>query len=101
MTEPEPVNLEYDEIIARAELLEQPIPDPPSENPNPPSRLAMAIQAAADLGFSADNMRYYLDQGRKERENLAESLRNAAKAYEEADEQAAEAVDNTDIGSQA
>lgn len=42
--------------------------------------------------MSADNVRLYLSVGERERRRLAQSLRKAAKAYEENDENAAEAL---------
>lgn len=54
--------------------------------------------AAQQLVLSADNMREYLAAGAKERQRLATSLRNAAKAYGEVDEEAATALDNDGEG---
>jgi len=93
MTQPQTVQVEKEELLARADELEAQIPSPPTENPQAPCALAMAIKASQDLGLSADNMRLYLGVGERERRRLAESLRNAAKAYEDTDKEAADAVD--------
>ncbi|OSC40344.1 PPE domain-containing protein [Mycobacterium decipiens] len=96
MSAPQTLNVEHEELMARVAELEAPLPNPPSGNPVPPSQLAMVIRATAQIGLSADNMRLYLDAGSRERGRLAVSLRNAAKAYEETDEQAAQAIGKTD-----
>jgi hypothetical protein len=92
MTQAQTLNVEKDELLARADELEAPITGQPSENPQPPCTLAMVTNAAQQLGLSADNMRLYLGVGERERRRLAVSLRNAAKAYEELDEDAAQAL---------
>jgi hypothetical protein len=94
MSQPQTLNVEYDELMARAVELEAPIPGIPPGNPAPPCNIAMVVKGAQQLALSADNMRLYLGVGDRERKRLAESLRNAAKAYEEADEGAEEAFDN-------
>lgn len=96
MTQPQTLSVEYEELMARADELEVPIPGLPTENPQAPCVLPMVITAAAQLALSADNMRIYLETGEREWDALAESLRNAAKAYEEVDTGAAAAVDNGD-----
>ena len=48
--------------------------------------------AAARLALNADTIRMYLKGCEREWRNLAKSLRNAAKAYEEVDKGAAEAI---------
>jgi hypothetical protein len=83
---------EKEELLARADELEAPIPGLPSDPPQAPCALPMAIAAAEQLDWSAENMRRYLGVGERERRRLAESLRNAAKAYEEVDENVAEAI---------
>lgn len=88
------LNVEYAELIARADELAAPIAGAPTENGHPPCALELAARAAQQLGLSADNMRIYLQAGEREHGRLAQSLRNAAKAYEEADELAANALDN-------
>lgn len=94
MTEPQTLNVEYDELMGRADELEAPIPGLPYDSPVPPSNLAHATGAAAQLAFSGDDMRRYIAAGQREWSKLAESLRNAAKAYEEVDETAAQSIDN-------
>jgi len=92
MTQTLTLNVEKQEILARADELEAPLPGQPSENPMSPCALAVAGVAAAQLALSADNVRIYLDVSQRERQRLAQSLRNAAKAYEDADEDAAAAL---------
>ncbi|CNM26888.1 secreted ESX-1 substrate protein B EspB [Mycobacterium tuberculosis KT-0086] len=72
--------------------------DPPTDVPITPCELTAAKNAAQQLVLSADNMREYLAAGAKERQRLATSLRNAAKAYGEVDEEAATALDNDGEG---
>src|ERR1700761_706325 len=91
---PETLNVEYEELMARATELEVPRPGQPSQSPQAPCSLAMIQKAAQQIALSADNMRLYLGVGERERGRLAESLRNAAKAYEEADEGAEEAIED-------
>jgi hypothetical protein len=93
LTQPQLLNVEYEELMARADELEAPIPGQPVDNPKAPSALAQAVAAAQQLGLSADNMRLYVGVGEREWERLAESLRNAASAYEDVDDNAATAVD--------
>lgn len=92
-TEPT-LNVEYDELMKRADELEVPIPGPSDYSPQPPSQLAQATGAASQLALSADDMRKYMAAGMREWEKLAESLRNAAKAYEETDAAAADSITN-------
>ncbi|BBZ46744.1 PPE domain-containing protein [Mycobacterium parmense] len=98
MTQPGTLSVEYDELMARAAELEEPIPGMPTGNPAAPCNLGFVRRAAQQIGLSADNMRTYLGVGERERSRLAQSLRNAAKAYEEADEGAEEAIaDETSV----
>ncbi len=94
MTQPQTTNVEYEELMARALELEAPIPGVPTENSAAPCTLTMVQKAAQDVGMSADFMRDRLAQGERERARLAESLRNAAKAYEETDENVQDALNN-------
>lgn len=94
LTQPQTLSVEYQELMARADEVEASIAGQPTGNPAPPCALAMVAAAAAQLALSADNMRLYLGVGERERRRLAESLRNAAKAYEEVDESAARAIDH-------
>ncbi|MGD1172716.1 PPE domain-containing protein [Mycobacterium seoulense] len=94
LTQPQTLNVEYQELMTRADEVEAAIPGQPAENPGAPCALAMITAAAAQLALSADNMRLYLGVGDRERRRLAESLRNAAQAYEEVDESAEGAIDN-------
>jgi len=88
------LNVEKEELLARAFELEAPIAGIPSDYPHPPCALALVITAAEQLDWSANQMRRYLGVGERERQRLAESLRNAAKAYEEVDESAAQAIND-------
>ncbi|MEE6136354.1 hypothetical protein SKC41_08390 [Mycobacterium sp. 050128] len=96
------LNVELDELLARAGELEAAIPGLPTENPQAPCALPMVVTAAKQLAASADNLRIYLAVGDRERRRLAEALRNAAKAYEETDESAERAInDNTSVSAAA
>ncbi|SOX53316.1 secretion protein EspB [Mycobacterium ahvazicum] len=88
------LNVEHAELVARAGELEAPIAGVPSDNGHAPCALELATRAAQQLAFSADNMRIYLHAGEREHARLAQSLRNAAKAYEDIDALAADALDN-------
>ena len=88
------LNVEYDELISRAQELEKPMPPPPADNPRPPCTLPFVNDAATQLALSADSMRLYLAACEREWRRLATSLRNAAKAYEEVDEEAADSITN-------
>ena len=95
------LNVEYDELMARADELEQPLPAPPSANPQAPCALSFVLDGATQLGLSADSIRQYLKYGEREFGRLAKSLRNAAKAYEEVDAAAAESIATSFSGSAA
>lgn len=92
MTATQTLNVEYDELMSRADELEVQIQGLPAENPKAPSSLAHATGAAQQLALSSADMRYYMGKAHQEWRILAESLRNAAKAYEEVDEAAAESM---------
>ncbi len=91
------LRVEQQELLSRAAELEAPLPAAPTENPRPPCALASAQNAARQLSFSADNMRDYLAAGDRERRRLAQSLRNAAKAYGRIDEANADALNSGDL----
>lgn len=86
------LTVEQKELLARATELEQPIPGVPTLGTVAPCGLSPADKASKQLVYNANNMRTYLAEGQKERENLAESLRNAAKAYGEIDEASASGI---------
>src|ERR1700753_3126930 len=91
--------VEYQELLARAAELEQPIVDSrgrgaPALRPQPPCALPIMVRAAADLDLSAENLRYSLQAFATTRQKLAEALRNASRAYLLADSGAAEAINN-------
>jgi len=90
------MQVEGQELLDRAEELEAPIPHlpPESDNPMPPCELPMARKAALTLARNADTMRLFLDTGTKRLRTLAESLRVAARAYEEVDQDAAGAMNS-------
>ena len=88
------LNVEYEELKARAGEIEQALPSIPATNPAAPCALSFVNDAAVQLALSADSMRLYLKACEREWKVLAKSLRNAAKAYEEVDEGAAEAIGN-------
>lgn len=88
------LNVEYDELMARAAELEAPMPAPPPDNPRAPCALSFVVDAGTQIALSADQMRVYLAACEREWRRLAQSLRNAAKAYEQVDEESAEAVAN-------
>src|SRR5271156_288487 len=87
------VNVEYSELMTRADELEAPILVP-ADNPQAPCALPIVAAAAEQLARSAEDIRRCLETGKRERGRLAEGLRNAAKAYEEVDEGAEGAINN-------
>ncbi|WP_205875421.1 EspB family ESX-1 secretion system-associated protein [Mycobacterium camsae] len=86
------LKVEYEELMARADEIEQPIPRVPSVNPQAPCRLQFVDDSAVQIALSADAMRLYLRAGEREWKKLATSLRNAAKAYESVDDGSAAAL---------
>ncbi|OBI64589.1 hypothetical protein [Mycobacterium sp. E796] len=95
------LKVEYQELMARADELEQPLPPVPSTNPPAPCNLSFVHDAAARLALSADTLRMFLKGCEREWRSLAKSLRNAAKAYEEVETEAAEAISQTMSGASA
>ncbi|OBF13459.1 hypothetical protein A5730_02800 [Mycobacterium sp. ACS4054] len=89
------LNVEYQELLARAAEIEQPLPPVPSTNPPGPCGLTFVTDAAARLALNADNVRMYLKGLEREWKALAKSLRNAAKAYEQVETEGAEAIAST------
>lgn len=90
------LNVEYQELMARADELEAEIAGLPSTDPVAPSDVAVATKLHALFTFNTNAMRTYLATGTSEWQALADSLRTAASAYEEVDEDAAAAVDTVD-----
>ncbi|CQD02494.1 ESX-1 secreted protein, EspB [Mycobacterium lentiflavum] len=84
------VNVEYQELMARADEIEAPLPKMPVGNPQAPCALSFVRDAAVQIAINADSLRLYVQACQREWSSLAKSLRNAAKAYEEADEGAAD-----------
>ncbi|ORB85667.1 secretion protein EspB [Mycobacterium kansasii] len=93
MSQPQTVTVDQDEILKRATEVEAPMAVAPDDVPDAPCGLTAAIDAARQLAVSADNMRLYLQAGTRERQRLATSLRNAARAYGEVDEESQTALD--------
>jgi hypothetical protein len=87
------LRVDYDEIMNRAAELETEIPGRPTQIPLPPCQLAAAKVAAQQLAANADNMQKYLDAEYQELQNLAQSMRNAAKSYGTTDTTAQDAVE--------
>lgn len=87
------LQLEQDELLSRAAELETPIAGVPLEDPVVPCALTLVAGPTKRLVRSSESMRRYLEAGQRERDVLAQSLRNAAKAYGELDDNAAEALD--------
>src|ERR1700761_6606673 len=92
-TEPQTLTVEKEELLARAAEVEAPLPGPPTDALQAPSGLGAATLAIEQLALSANNMRDYLRAGEGARKRLADALRDAAKAYEDVDEGAAEAIE--------
>src|ERR1700754_3171677 len=88
------LNVEYDELMARADELDAPLPIPPQTNPQAPCSISFVLDGATQLALSADTIREYLRYGERQCQILATSRRTAAKAYEQFDESSAESIDN-------
>lgn len=86
------LHVDTDELRARAKELEAPIPGLPGKNPAPSCGLGIAATRTRDIALNADIVRSYLDAGQRERQRLGQALRSAAKAYDEMDQNAAEAI---------
>ncbi|ETW21732.1 PPE domain-containing protein [Mycobacterium gastri] len=94
MSQPQTVTVDQDEILKRATEVEAPMAVAPNDVPEGPCDLTAAINAGRQLAVSAENMQLYLEAGVRERQRLATSLRNAAKAYGEVDEESQTALDS-------
>lgn len=88
----EMLKVEYDELMARAAELEVPLPVPPQQNARPPCAISFVENSGTQLDYSAGAIRESIKRAEQEYLILAESLRNAALAYEEADQAAADAL---------
>lgn len=86
------LQVDTQELRARAAELQAPILGLPSKNPVPSCGLALAATRARDIGLNAAVLRTYLDTGEQERQRLAQALRNAAQAYDQLDQHAAEEI---------
>jgi hypothetical protein len=87
------LDVEYQELMARADEIETPLPALPVGNPQAPCALSFVRDAAVQIAINADSLRLYIRSCEREWRSLAKSLRNAAKAYEEVDEGAADDID--------
>lgn len=67
MTQSQTVTVDQQEILNRANEVEAPMADPPTDVPITPCELTAAKNAAQQLVLSADNMREYLAGGRCQR----------------------------------
>ncbi|CQD17320.1 ESX-1 secreted protein, EspB [Mycobacterium lentiflavum] len=88
----EMLKVEYDELMARAAELEVPLPAPPPGSARPPCAISFVVDSGTQLDYSASAIRESIKRAEAEYLVLAESLRNAALAYEEADQAAADAL---------
>ncbi|SOJ58065.1 ESX-1 secretion-associated protein EspB [Mycobacterium simulans] len=98
MSQPQTLTVDQQEILARANEVEAPMAEPPTNAPAAPCTLTAAQNAAEQLDLSAENMRTFLAAGHRERQRLATSLRNAAKAYGEVDDESATALNSDGNG---
>lgn len=96
MTQPE-LKVELDELVKRAAELEEfadkLVADFPADNPFAPCGLPFVVEGTRDAWKVIDSDRNLLKEAADNLRDMAESLINAAKAYEEFDESAAEAID--------
>lgn len=96
MTQPE-LKVELDELIKRAaeveEFADKLVADFPADNPLPPCGVPFVLDGTRDLWAVIDSDRNCIKEAADNLRDLAESLINAAKAYEEFDESAAAAID--------
>jgi ESX-1 secreted protein B PE domain len=86
------LDVEYQELMARADEIEAPLPKLPIGNPQAPCNLSFVLDAAVQIALNADSLRLYIQACEREWRSLAKSLRNAAKAYEDVDEEGAEDI---------
>ncbi|MDT5140185.1 MAG: hypothetical protein QOD58_4447 [Mycobacterium sp.] len=95
MTQPQTtMTVDQQEIMARATEVEAAMAVPPTDVPVAPSALTSAVNATEQIKLNAENIRTFLEAGGRERSRLATSLRNAARAYGDVDEEGAAALDN-------
>lgn len=89
----ETMKVDFIELMDRARAVEQPLPAPPQDNALPPCGVPFVKAPVAGLATWTANIRHALDSGQRARQQLATSLRNAAKAYHDVDEDFANAID--------
>jgi len=92
------LTVEQSELLYRAELVEAPVVETgvPDAYPGPPCSLDFVVEQTKILHGSINAMIPYLRTGTESNwKDLAESLRNAAAAYEEADQDSAAGIAGT------
>ena len=113
MTDPQPLNVQYAELLARAHEVAAPIgafyspvdflpgsgtwqhlPDPPPTTVTAPSGFPWMQRALTILTTNAQDLTSHLQDGAVQWANLATSLHNAALAYEKVDDNAATAINH-------
>lgn len=113
MTDPQPLNVEYAELLARAHEVAAPIgafyspvdflpgsgtwqhlPDPPPTTVKAPSGFDWMQRALKILTTNVEDLTAHLQDGAQQWANLATSLHNAALAYEKIDDNAAKAINH-------
>ncbi|RFD27258.1 secretion protein EspB [Mycobacterium uberis] len=99
MTQSQTMTVEQTEILARAAEIESAMTAAPTNIVANACALQVAVNAAQQLNLNAYNMRIYLAAGYQEWQKLAQSMRNAAKAYGEVDEDSAQVMNNDGQGS--
>lgn len=99
MTQPQTMTVEQTEILARATEIEEAMTAAPTNVVADACALQVAVNAAQQLNLNADNMRTYLAAGYQEWQKLAQSMRNAAKAYGEVDDDSAQVMNSDGQGS--
>ncbi|KZS76783.1 hypothetical protein A4G30_07095 [Mycobacterium kansasii] len=92
MSQSRTLTVNQSEILARADEVESPIADPPSNVVVGACALDAATTAARQIMLSAENMRTYLAAGATERQRLAQFMRNVANAYDDVDQESATAL---------
>lgn len=92
MPQPDDLEVDIEELLRRAELLEEPVSAATSVAPAPPCALDMVVQAAGHLGDAAEKMVDCLEEADRRRQALAKSLRTAGYCYQDIDANAAQAI---------
>jgi hypothetical protein len=87
------MSVEPQELLNRARELAEPPAPLPTDEPKSPCQLAMTINGTTALQRSADNIAMAMVAGVERWQILAKLLVEAAKAYKDVDESAAESLD--------